>query len=61
MQQKFQRIYFVVYLPAVYADWLQIPYLYKIYDSYGFLESQIAILYIFGLLSSLLFGSCAGE
>jgi len=58
--QKFQRIYFVVYLPAVYADWLQIPYLYKIYDSYGFLESQIAILYIFGLLSSLLFGSCAG-
>jgi len=59
--QKFQRIYFVVYLPAVYADWLQIPYLYKIYDSYGFLESQIAILYIFGLLSSLLFGSCAGS
>jgi len=59
--QKFQRIYFVVYLPAVYADWLQIPYLYKIYDSYGFLESQIAVLYIFGLLSSLLFGSCAGS
>jgi len=58
--QKFQRIYFVVYLPAVYADWLQIPYLYKIYSSYGFLESQIAILYIIGLLSSLLFGSCAG-
>lgn len=59
--QKFQRIYFVVYLPAVYADWLQIPYLYKIYDSYGFLESQIAVLYIVGLLSSLLFGSCAGS
>ena len=51
----------MVYLPAVYADWLQIPYLYKIYDSYGFLESQIAVLYIFGLLSSLAFGSCAGE
>lgn len=59
--QKFQRIYFVVYLPAVYADWLQVPYLYKLYSSYGFIESQIAILYVFGLVSSLISGSCAGS
>lgn len=57
--KKFQRIYLVGYLPAVYADWLQIPYLYRIYDSYGFLESQIAVLYIFGLASSLVAGCCA--
>lgn len=54
---KFQRGYFAVYLVAMFADWLQGPYLYKLYSYYGFLEEQIAVLYVFGFASTVLFGS----
>ena len=42
---QFQRKYFIAYLPALLADWLQNPYLYKLYTHYGFEEAQIAVLY----------------
>ncbi|KAI8781184.1 molybdate-anion transporter [Biomphalaria glabrata] len=54
---KFQRGYFVVYLTAMFADWLQGPYLYKLYSYYGFDEQQIAVLYVFGFASSVIFGA----
>lgn len=53
----FQRGYLLVYYLAVMADWLQGPYLYKLYSHYGFLEPQIASLYVFGYASSVLFGT----
>ncbi|NXG53128.1 MFSD5 protein, partial [Psilopogon haemacephalus] len=54
--RRFQRRYYSVYLPALAADWLQGPFLYKLYQHYRFLEGQIAILYVCGLASSVLFG-----
>ncbi|XP_064601667.1 molybdate-anion transporter-like [Liolophura sinensis] len=56
---KFQRGYFVVYLMAMFADWLQGPYLYKLYSYYGFQEDQIATLYVFGFASTVLLGTWA--
>lgn len=54
---KFQRGYFFVYLAAMFADWLQGPYLYKLYSYYGFQEEQIAILYVFGFASTVILGT----
>lgn len=54
---QFQRKYFLAYFLALAADWLQGPYLYKLYSYYGFLESQIAVLYVCGFAASVIFGS----
>ncbi|NXS56795.1 MFSD5 protein, partial [Brachypteracias leptosomus] len=54
--RRFQRGFYQVYLPALAADWLQGPYLYKLYRQYRFLEGQIAVLYVCGFASTLLFG-----
>lgn len=48
-----------MYYLAVMADWLQGPYLYKLYSHYGFLEPQIAFLYVCGYASNVLFGTFA--
>ncbi|XP_028850331.1 molybdate-anion transporter [Denticeps clupeoides] len=57
---RFQRVFLRGYLLALWADWLQGPYLYKLYRHYSFLESQIAILYVCGLASCVLFAPVAG-
>lgn len=54
---KFQRGYFAAYSLAVFADWLQGPYLYKLYSYYGYQEPQIAVLYVFGFASTVLLGT----
>nr|XP_026690063.1 molybdate-anion transporter-like [Ciona intestinalis] len=56
----FQRIYLLVYVPIIFGDWLNAPYLYKLYSSYGFIEDQIAIIYVCGFASSLFFGASSG-
>uniref|UniRef100_A0A3B1IH99 Molybdate-anion transporter n=1 Tax=Astyanax mexicanus TaxID=7994 RepID=A0A3B1IH99_ASTMX len=58
--RRFQKIFLKTYLLALWADWLQGPYLYKLYRHYSFLESQIAILYVCGLASCVLFAPAAG-
>ncbi|KAK1803254.1 hypothetical protein P4O66_004041 [Electrophorus voltai] len=58
--RRFQRLFLKTYLLALWADWLQGPYLYKLYRHYSFLESQIAILYVCGLASCVLFAPVAG-
>mmetsp|Transcript_114441 Transcript_114441/g.180199 ORF Transcript_114441/g.180199 Transcript_114441/m.180199 type:complete len:476 (+) Transcript_114441:6-1433(+) len=58
--RSFQRIYIVVYLCAMMADWLQGPYVYALYDSYGFTRADNAILFICGFGSSALFGTFIG-
>ncbi|KAI1892271.1 hypothetical protein AGOR_G00131630 [Albula goreensis] len=55
----FQTLFLRGYLLALWADWLQGPYLYKLYRHYSFLESQIAILYVCGLASCVLFSPVA--
>ncbi|XP_068606972.1 molybdate-anion transporter [Brachionichthys hirsutus] len=56
----FQGAFLRAYLLALWADWLQGPYLYKLYRHYSFLESQIAILYVCGLASCVLFAPFSG-
>ena len=56
----FQRKYFVVYYLALLAEWFQAPYLYKLYSFYGFIDTQIAIIYVCGFVSSVIFGTYAG-
>ena len=56
----FQKIYFCVYFLALFSDWLQGPYVYKLYSYYGFSEYQIAMLYVVGFASSVIFGTSTG-
>merc|ERR1712179_645985 len=52
--KSFQKSFFLVYFLALLGDWLQGPYVYKLYAYYGFKESQIAILYVVGFASSVI-------
>ncbi|XP_022087015.1 molybdate-anion transporter-like [Acanthaster planci] len=54
---QFQRKYFLAYFLALAADWLQGPYLYKLYRHYRFFEPQIAVLYVCGFASSVILGT----
>ena len=40
----FQRGFYAAYLPALLGDWLQGPYLYKLYSHYGFSETQVILI-----------------
>lgn len=55
----------VTYLPAwglcVGADWLQGPYVYALYKSYGFDSRSIAMLFVAGFGSSLFFSCMVGS
>ena len=57
---KFQSTYFNVYYLALLAEWFQAPYLYKLYSYYGFIDTQIAVIYVCGFASSVIFGTYAG-
>ena len=59
--RSFQLNYFVVYLLANGADWLQGPYVYALYEQYGHDKDAIAILFICGFFSSMLFGTFVGS
>lgn len=56
----FQRNYLLVYLLAMFADWLQGPYVYKLYTDYGFDIEAIAQLFTCGFLSSMVVGTFVG-
>lgn len=58
--RSFQRSYLLVYYLAMLADWLQGPYVYALYASYGFSSDDIAVLFVGGFGSSMLFGTFAG-
>jgi len=44
----------------MFADWLQGPYVYELYVSYGFNQSQIAELFVMGFGSSAVVGTFVG-
>ncbi|KAI1315596.1 hypothetical protein EDD11_000606 [Mortierella claussenii] len=54
---KFRNNYLAVYLTVMMSDWLQGPYLYALYQSYGFQMYDIAVLFIVGFVSSAVFGT----
>jgi MFS family permease len=57
----FQMNYLVVFLLAMFSDWLQGPYVYELYVSYGFNQQQIAELFVCGFASSMIVGTFAGS
>ncbi|XP_066934895.1 molybdate-anion transporter-like [Clytia hemisphaerica] len=57
---NFQQKYFRVYFLALLAEWLQGPYLYKLYHDYGFVDPFIGIIYVCGFVSSIVFGTYTG-
>lgn len=46
---------------AMFSDWLQGPYVYELYVSYGFTQQQIAELFVCGFASSMIVGTFAGS
>lgn len=58
--QLLLKRYLIVYLCAVLSDWLQGPYVYALYDAYGYSQHHIAILFVAGFGSSMVFGSFIG-
>ena len=57
---KFQINYLIVYSLAMFSDWLQGPYVYELYVSYGFNQQQIAELFVCGFGSSMIVGTFVG-
>eukprot|EP00727_Mastigamoeba_balamuthi_P007692 m51a1_g3543 putative protein (454) ;mRNA; f:986797-988607 len=58
---RFQRNYLLVYLIATGADWIQGPYVYMLYEYYGYKREEIARFFIVGFGSSMLFGTFVGS
>src|SRR6185436_846875 len=56
----FQTNYLIVFLLAMFSDWLQGPYVYELYVSYGFSQVQIAELFVCGFASSMIVGTFVG-
>uniref|UniRef100_A0A7S3DMF5 Molybdate-anion transporter n=1 Tax=Palpitomonas bilix TaxID=652834 RepID=A0A7S3DMF5_9EUKA len=59
--RSFQLNYLVVFVLAFLGDWLQGPYVYALYEQYGFDDGQIGLLFIFGFASSMIFGTFFGS
>lgn len=59
--KNLQRCYLLALYFATFADWLQGPYVYKLYKDYGYEDDSIALLYIAGFGSSCVFGAVVGQ
>lgn len=57
---SFRRLFLAAYLLAMLSDWLQGPYVYKLYKDLGFGKDKIAVLFIAGFGSSMIFGTFVG-
>ncbi|XP_043715799.1 molybdate-anion transporter-like [Telopea speciosissima] len=58
---SFKNNYLVVYSLMMAGDWLQGPYVYYLYSTYGFGKGEIGRLFIAGFGSSMLFGTIVGS
>ena len=56
----FQTNYLIVFVLAMFSDWLQGPYVYELYVSYGFNQQEIAELFVCGFGSSMIVGTFVG-
>ena len=59
-QKYFQNCYLIVYVCAFFSDWLKGPYVYALYESYGYSANQIAILFLVGFGVSGISGPFVG-
>ncbi|KAL9434657.1 hypothetical protein AB3S75_029330 [Citrus x aurantiifolia] len=58
---SFMNNYIIVYSLMMAGDWLQGPYVYYLYSTYGFGKGEIGQLFIAGFGSSMLFGTLVGS
>ncbi|KAL1514720.1 hypothetical protein AB1Y20_003807 [Prymnesium parvum] len=58
--RRFQLSFLLVYYICMTADWLQGPYVYALYASYGFSKHDIAVLFVGGFGASMVFGTFVG-
>ena len=59
--RKLQIRYLIVYSLAVCSDWLQGPYMYALYESYGLSVHEINLLFVGGFGASLVAGTIIGS
>ncbi|KAL5213899.1 hypothetical protein ABZP36_003051 [Zizania latifolia] len=58
---SFKNNYLLVYSLMMAGDWLQGPYVYYLYSTYGFDKGDIGRLFIAGFGSSMVFGTIVGS
>jgi MFS family permease len=59
--RRFQILYLIPYLLATFADWIQGPYVYALYEAYGYGKRVNGVLFIFGFASSMIIGTKVGS
>uniref|UniRef100_A0A7S0R371 Molybdate-anion transporter n=1 Tax=Chlamydomonas leiostraca TaxID=1034604 RepID=A0A7S0R371_9CHLO len=59
--RKHMQGYVVIYSLMMLGDWLQGPYVYALYEHYGFTVKDIGRLFIAGFGSSMIFGTVVGS
>jgi hypothetical protein len=52
--------YLPVFILASFADWIMGPYIYSMYEDYGFSVADIGLLFVVGFGSSMAFGTFCG-
>lgn len=58
---SFRNLYLFVYSLMMAGDWLQGPYVYALYQHYGYSTGDIGKLFIAGFGSSMIFGTVVGS
>lgn len=58
--RAFRNNYLLVYCLQMLGDWLQGPYVYALYEKYGYSPAQIGQLFIAGFGSSMIVGTFVG-
>ena len=58
--KKLQKKYLIIYGLGVLGDWLQGPYVYRLYLLHNITEEQIHQLFVIGFASSCIFGPFSG-
>ncbi|KRZ68858.1 Sodium/hydrogen exchanger 9, partial [Trichinella papuae] len=56
MIHRCKRVYAFGHLIVLFADSLQAPFMYYLFATYGYKESDIALLYAVGLFTNLIYG-----
>lgn len=59
--KTFRKQYLMVWCCAIISDWLQGPYVYALYQSYGFSNEQNAVLFVCGFGASGAAGAFIGQ
>ncbi|GAQ85037.1 major facilitator superfamily protein [Klebsormidium nitens] len=59
--EAFKNNYLLVYSLMMAGDWLQGPYVYALYQHYGYDQGDIGRLFIAGFGSSMVFGTIVGS